>query len=313
MGTHDGRFHADEVMATAILNEIYDLEIVRTRDTEVLKSLDIVYDVGDGEFDHHRVEKEQRENGTPYAACGLIWRRFGRMAVGSRATWMSQEEIDGVWKNIDRLLIEGIDAQDNGVRTNITIIPTTSFSMLITEFNPAWDRDDRDSSKYFDNAVRFAEIVLDNALNQQISTVKARGKVLEAYNNRVRPEILVLEDSYPWQRILPRIDSNKEVLYTVFPRDGEFLLQTVRGGGANRDRKKLPAAWAGKREAELGQIIGIEDAIFCHPGRFIAGADSFDSIMKMADLAVAEPEEKKPQGFLYNLKKLLFGKVILRD
>lgn len=296
-------------MATAILKEIFSVEVVRTRDAEVLRGLDIVYDVGDGEFDHHRVEKEHRDNGTPYAACGLIWRKFGKSVVMSRAAELSEAEAEEIWKNIDRLLVEGIDAHDNGVRTCIVIIPAMSISSIITEFNPAWDMEERNSDKYFENAVRFAATVLDNVLNQQISTVKARAKVQEAFNKRSRPELLVLEDYYPWQRILPRLDTQKEVLFTIFPRDGEFLLQTVRGGGGvSRDRKKLPQAWAGKREAELNQIAGIDDAIFCHPGRFIAGAASLESILKMADLAIAEPEEVKPQGFLYSLKKLLFRK-----
>ncbi|WP_073008277.1 MYG1 family protein [Clostridium amylolyticum] len=81
VGTHDGRFHADEVMATAILKEVYEIELTRTRDENVLKTLDIVYDVGGGEFDHHGMDKIYRENGTPYAACGLIWRGFGKEVI----------------------------------------------------------------------------------------------------------------------------------------------------------------------------------------------------------------------------------------
>jgi uncharacterized UPF0160 family protein len=310
VGTHNGRFHADEVMATAILKEVFDIEVVRTRDPEVLGSLDLVYDVGDGEFDHHQVEKVRRDNGTPFAACGLIWRKFGKLAVMYKCISMSEEEIEEIYKNIDKMLIEGIDAHDNGIRTCITIIPTTSISTIITEFNPTWDVDQQDSDIHFEKAVKFASTVLDNALNQQISAIKARIKVAEAYNNRIRPEVVVLDTNYPWPRALSRIDVQKEVLFVVFPRDGEYLIQTVRGGGGPfRDRKRLPKAWAGKRDTELCQIIGIEDAIFCHSARFIAGARSFESIMKMADLAIAEPEDIKPRrGFLYKLKKLLFRK-----
>ena len=65
-------------MATAILKQIFDLDIHRTRDLDELEKLDIVYDVGRGEFDHHGVDKVYREDGIPYAASGLIWERFGR-------------------------------------------------------------------------------------------------------------------------------------------------------------------------------------------------------------------------------------------
>ena len=37
--THDGRFHADEIFALAVLNLFYpDLEIVRSRDENVYKT-----------------------------------------------------------------------------------------------------------------------------------------------------------------------------------------------------------------------------------------------------------------------------------
>ena len=59
--THDGRFHADEIFALAVLNLIFpDLEIVRSRDENVYKNADIIVDVGhvyDPDnliFDHHQ-------------------------------------------------------------------------------------------------------------------------------------------------------------------------------------------------------------------------------------------------------------------
>lgn len=81
VATHDGRFHADEVMATAILKEIFDIELTRTRNPELLEQQDLIFDVGNGEFDHHQLEKEYRDNGIPYAAAGLIWRKFGKDAI----------------------------------------------------------------------------------------------------------------------------------------------------------------------------------------------------------------------------------------
>ena len=60
--THDGRFHADEIFALAVLNLFYpDLEIVRSRDENVYKNANIIVDVGhiyDPDsliFDHHQI------------------------------------------------------------------------------------------------------------------------------------------------------------------------------------------------------------------------------------------------------------------
>lgn len=293
-------------MATAILKEIFDIELVRTRDPDVLKELDIVYDVGDGEFDHHLTDKEHRENGTPYAACGLIWRRFGKDVVMSNEPSLTEEEVNGVFRYIDRNLIEAIDAEDNGIRSTVTIIPNLNVSTLISNFNPPWDADIEDEDSYFNEAVKFADIILGNALAHQISTVKAKSKIIDAYEKRPCPELLVLDRFYPWTRLLNSVDRNREVLFVIFPREDEYLLQTVRGGaGPLRNRKSLPAAWAGKRDEELNEIVGIEDAIFCHTGRFIAGAKSFESIMKMADLAIAEPVDVPKRQFLNVLRKFI--------
>lgn len=292
-------------MATAILKEIFDIELVRSRDKEVLRELDIVYDVGDGEFDHHQVEKEYREGGTPYAACGLIWRKFGRDVVIANEPSLSEDEVYNVFRYIDRNLIESIDASDNGIRAAATLIPTPNISSIISNFNPPWDASAEDEDTYFHQAVRLAEIILGNSLAQQISTVKAKAHIIKAFEKRPRPELLVLDRNYPWARLLNGIDRERQVLYVAFPREDEFLLQTVRGSGSLGNRKSLPEEWAGKRDEELNQIVGIDDAIFCHSGRFIAGAKSFDSIMKMADLAIAAPEKKPPKKFGHVLGKFI--------
>lgn len=84
--THMGKFHADEVFASVIL-ELYfgTLYVIRSQDKDIPKELPsnvIVYDVGLGEFDHHQYGGNGiRPNGVPYASCGLIWKKFGLSIV----------------------------------------------------------------------------------------------------------------------------------------------------------------------------------------------------------------------------------------
>ncbi len=304
VGTHHGKFHADEVMATAILKEIYEVEVVRTRDPKVLEKLDIVYDVGGGEFDHHDTKKIYRESGTPYAACGLIWHRFGREVIRSWDSELSHDEVESTFSYVDRVLMEGIDAVDNGLKTSEPIINTMSFSGIISGFNPPWDSE-MPEDEAFHEAVDFAASVLQNTLEQKMSVMRAREQVVEAYKNRTQPEILVLDTYCPWGQVLQEIDRKEEVLYAVYPSREGYSLQTVRKkGGGLEARRDLPKTWAGKRGKSLGEIVGVDDAIFCHPGRFIAGAKSFDSIMKMAQIAVAERPESLPTKIIWFLKKL---------
>lgn len=42
LGTHSGKFHADDVMATAILKLLVgDIKVTRTRDEDILRKLDL--------------------------------------------------------------------------------------------------------------------------------------------------------------------------------------------------------------------------------------------------------------------------------
>ena len=58
--------------------------------------------------------------------------------------------------------------------------------------------------------------------------------------------------------------------------------------GTFENKKDLPDAWAGKSGVELAKITGVEDAIFCHRGKFIAAAKSFEGAKKLVELALQE-------------------------
>ena len=61
--THAGKFHADDVFATALL-QIIRPDIRITRGFVVPDDFDgIVYDIGFGMFDHHQEPREYRANG----------------------------------------------------------------------------------------------------------------------------------------------------------------------------------------------------------------------------------------------------------
>lgn len=66
IGTHNGAFHCDEVLACFMLRllpEYRDARIVRTRDPALLRECDIVVDVG-GEYNPstHRYDHHQRSD-----------------------------------------------------------------------------------------------------------------------------------------------------------------------------------------------------------------------------------------------------------
>ena len=50
-------------------------------------------------------------------------------------------------------------------------------------------------------------------------------------------------------------------------------------------------SWAGLRDADLAAVTGVPDAGFCHNGRFIAAAKSYEGIYAMALQALKEVEQ----------------------
>src|SRR3989338_5197622 len=95
--THDGKFHADDVFAVATLllilrRESPSVSIVRSRDSALVARADFVIDVGGqyneekNRFDHHQIGGAgERKNGIPFAAFGLVWKKFGEALAGSLA------------------------------------------------------------------------------------------------------------------------------------------------------------------------------------------------------------------------------------
>jgi uncharacterized UPF0160 family protein len=288
LGTHSGKFHADDVMATAILSFLIgNIKVTRTRNEEILNKLDFVYDIALGAFDHHQLEKEVRENDIPYAACGLVWREFGSRVIQKFNSEFAEEDILSIFDYVDKNLVQGIDATDNGIDIKSEISVMT-ISDIIQSFNPTWDSD-ASQDDAFDEAVAYATDVIKRIISRQISVIKARSIVNEAYKNRDNNEIIVLKNGCPWLQQLLKIDINNEVLFVISPGDnsGDYKVQTVKKAiGTFEARKDILESIRGRSSEEINSIIQIDDAIFCHKAGFIASAKSMESAIKIAKLSI---------------------------
>ena len=282
--THNGNFHADDVFSIAALKTVFpSFKLIRTRDLELINKADIVVDVG-GEydpdtdrFDHHqRGGAGERENGIPYSSFGLIWHKYGlEICLGNQ----------DVTNAVDAGLVSTIDAIDcghvEGVSTGI------SLSQTISMFNPTWQEDSHFDT-CFDEAVDFASRILTRFIasaNGGISAKEIGARAIDAADD---PRVIVLEKYTPWKRTVHAL--SEEALFMVYPsQTGQWRIQTVPVElGSFENRKSLPKLWAGLSDNELKAVTGIDDAMFCHNGLFIAGAESFESTMKMATMALQE-------------------------
>lgn len=287
--THSGTFHADEVFATAFLSIILDninvLRISEIKEQNVNNK--IIYDVGLGKLDHHQAGGNgKRENNIPYAACGLVWKDYGRDIL--KKINVDKENIEYLLRKVDKNLVQFIDANDNGIIPSINIdYKLVSIASIIAGFNPNWN-EDVDADIRFLDAVNFAKIIIENELKSEISKLDAKTKVEQAILDS-KEGIMVLNEFMPWKEFI--IESNipkaKDILFVVFPSNrGGYNVYTIpKELGSFENRKSLPIGWAGLRDDDLQKITGVKTARFCHTACFICGADTKDDAIKLAKLA----------------------------
>lgn len=282
--THNGNFHADDVFSVAALKSIFSsFTLIRTRDLAIIAKADIVIDVG-GEydpatdrFDHHqRGGAGERENGIPYSSFGLIWQKYGL------AICKNNQDVANA---LDAGLVSTIDAIDCGHVKGVA--EGISLSQTISMFNPTWQEDNHFDT-CFDEAVAFASRVLTRFIAAANGGISAKTIVANAIENAQDPRVIVLEKYTPWKKTVHALSD--QALYMIYPSEtGQWRIQTVPvEPGSFEDRRPLPKEWAGLSDIALQNETGIDDAMFCHNGLFIAGAASFASTMKMAALALQE-------------------------
>ncbi|MBZ0106261.1 MAG: MYG1 family protein [Sulfuricella denitrificans] len=289
--THSGSFHADEVLAAAVLRLASpSIPILRTRDPAELDAADIVFDVGrifDQEtcrFDHHQLEfSETRENGIPFSSFGLIWRELGAELCGSTITS----------SRVDRLLVQGVDAVDCGISLSkeTPSVNVMSISSIIGGFNPGWQDDTGPEARNaaFERAVACAISILQNVIREArgleaAQAVVEQGILLEA------GRILVLDRSVPWHEAVLGSSRYAQLLYVVSPdTQTKWHVHTVPGhAGSFSNRKSLPAAWAGLDNEELDRVTGLTGCVFCHRARFVAGHGTKSGAVELARLALRD-------------------------
>lgn len=285
--THSGTFHADEVFATVILSKIIpEIVLIRLQEVrEKVKENTLVYDIGGGKFDHHQFGGNgERKNGVKYAACGLIWKEFGREVLKK----LNVEDIDYVFDYVDKNLIQFIDSNDNGQLPKIDLdYKYVHISQIIAFFNPRWD-EEIDSDIKFRKALYLAETIFDEFLQDAISKSKAKEEVEQAINDQ-KEGIMILNKYMPWKDFVLESTNPKaqEINFVVFPskRGGYNVYAVPKEKGSFENRKCLPQGWRGLRDEKLQAITGVKTARFCHNAGFICSSEKKEDAIKLAQMA----------------------------
>ena len=267
--THGGRFHADDVFSTALLLLARpDLEV--QRGFAVPEGFDgIVYDIGDGPFDHHAKDAPVRENGVKYAAFGLLWRELGADMVGEKEA-----------KRFDEGFVQPLDLDDNTGCGN-------QLANIIAAYNPRYDQTESPDECFW-QAVTLAKDMLWHKLEGIRAITRAEAEVRGALA-KSKGGIVRLERFAPWKQYL--IPSRAK--FVVYPSQrGGYCAQAIPARfGTTELRIPFPAEWAGASEEEVPAISGIDGLRFCHAGRFLITAATEEEAVEACRAAMEAEEE----------------------
>ncbi|OHA27783.1 MAG: hypothetical protein A3C08_03435 [Candidatus Taylorbacteria bacterium RIFCSPHIGHO2_02_FULL_47_18] len=289
--THDGGFHADDAFAVAALLLHLDgnADVVRSRNPKIIESGDFVVDVGGvyyaerNRFDHHQTGGAgMRENKIPYAAFGLVWKKFGATISGSAE----------IAVRIEGKLVHPIDAWDNGMQLG-SYDDTPAFPYFLQNvvfaFEPTWNEKIRSLDSGFEEARRFASALLAREIILAKDVLVGEKLVLGAYEKAEDKRLIILDEKYEWEEILV---GKPEPLFVILPDlrgDVEkWRAYAVRAlPHSFTTRKPFPKEWAGLRDGELARASGVPDAVFCHNKLFTVAALTKEGAISLARKALA--------------------------
>ena len=286
IGTHNGIFHEDDVLAIALLNIYYDGEItvVRSREPKVLETCDVLVDIGGGKFDHHMAgNKKLTANNLPYASAGLVWKVFGFDIL--KKLGADEESIPTLLEDIDEDFVQPVDVKDNGILSDSPL-------SFVENFLPSWNSPSQNFDSCFFKVLDVVIKVTSAFITQQIATARARAEILNCIAHMSSSSnILFLPcQNIPWQQTI--VDFNETthsggtIDFVAFPYPaGGYAAQSVPNKNSMFSKRiPFPELWAGESD-RLPAICGIDDATFCHSGRFFIRANSKESIIMLCELA----------------------------
>lgn len=267
--THSGKFHADDVFATAFL-KILNPEVEINRGYKVPEKFNgIVYDIGEGEFDHHQSNCLVRENNIPYAAFGLLWNKFGYLVVSKKQV-----------KRIDEKFIQTLDLCDNTSNNNPLSFAISCFNSFSLDSN---------NNNIFEKVVSIAKEILEAIINDANYLDNKEQKVIEFYEKS--DKFVVIMDYYiPWKGIL----SETEAKFVIFPSDrGGYIAQIIE-----RDENTIffPKSWSGLSEKELERKSNIKGLKFCHKNCYLIRAENVDILKEAIEAAVKEANKREGEN-----------------
>lgn len=253
--THDGVFHADEVLAIALLEVFSDGTAVVTRgrglkSDNFLFVIDVngEYSPEHGLFDHHQFEKDHEKYGK--SSAGLIWEYI------QQQTGVTSE----LYKSIAQLVKE-VDEQDTGVKKH----EANHFCNIIAAYNSDFIYKPNQEMQFY-KAVNTAHEHISNLKRQD---ERRQEELLTAENAHIEEfdgvRVAILEDADRWVPSVLFIDrADLVVQQTVEDGVPLYVINTVALARGSFDTKYT-----------LDEVTH-PDIVFTHKAGFISKVHASD-------------------------------------
>lgn len=315
IGTHNGVFHCDEVLACFFLKSLPEFrnhDVLRTRDPELLATCDVVVDVG-GEFDHTKRHYDHHQRGftdtmkslglldfdTKLSSAGLIYAHYGRNVIAALlGLSVDDPALEVLYKKVYETFVEAVDAVDNGI-PQCDCTPRYrlggTLSGRVGHLNPAWNEEDVDVDGRFSKAMELVGKEFRDALGYCYkSWLPAKNIVADAIKDRLQADasgkiFILSKGSVPWKEHFFTLEKELQaeaLTYVVFAdtTSGNWRVQAIPNSEKTpfENRLPLPAAWRGLRDEGLSKVAGIPDCVFVHGSGFIGGNKTQEGAVEMA-------------------------------
>ena len=256
--THAGRFHTDDVLSAVLLKnlnpDIIFERVIKCDYDDTMEDV-IVFDVGNGEFDHHNMDKELNDFGHPYSAFGKLWKAYGKELLIKKGF----TNIEDGFKLFNSSYVQKVDEGDNN---GYIYVKNFVENKIITDFNPKWyeyEGNENAFDQQFELAVKTAYHIFDNWLRLVYMKVEYDDIEKEIWFNALRKSengIVILEKDINWRVFLKKYPvSNLKIVISKSAREG-YSVSSV-------DEKKL-------------KISSSEYLIFTHHSGFMGIANTLE-------------------------------------
>ncbi|PIY66848.1 MYG1 family protein, partial [Shewanella sp. CG_4_10_14_0_8_um_filter_42_13] len=196
-----------------------------------------------------------------------------------------------VAQKIDRILIQPIDAGDNGTAYYKPLfgnILPYEFHSIFGAYSPSW-KENTDLDKLFLKMVMLAKDIIKREIKKNTDSIEMEKIIENIYQNTYDKRIIVVTLPFSRFDIVNTLGKYKKPIYAIYPERGDKDWRIVginKRPGSYLTRKPLPKSWAGKTGEAFRKVTGIKEAKFCHRTKFLAVADNKEGAIALARLSL---------------------------